>query len=293
MIRVIIVGIITAAVAVAIGYTLTPYGWLEDRFRYFSPGFDFTGGDNGGESPRIIVVHVSNDIIYLNGKEVFRPPTNADGRGIIFEGLKNEIVSIEKEAGKPSGVMPGPDPENDPVIIRCNDDVRFSLLIRVLCTFWAADYEKVFLATPPVEENRIEVLPVFRPREIRWVYKTWFPDYINIPIEENRCVCLSDKGFYIGAGGTHSILVPLKEGRYDYDVMKATLSLVSIDDDEYVRTVSEPDILFPDVIDVMGVCAELGLNKIALTEHSMDLEEVLRDNTTFQRTYPAPTGGLK
>jgi biopolymer transport protein ExbD len=284
-------GSVSAALALAVAYTFTPSGWLKGRVKYTAAGFDFTGGHNGGESPRIVVVSVSSEIIRLNGIEVFRPPADTDGRNIIFEDLKNEIESFEKAAGENPGFFPGPDPKRNPIIIHCDGDVRFSLLIRVLCTFWAVDYEQVFLATPPVEENRIEVLPVFRPSKTEWVIDAWFPDYINVPIEvleKVPFVFLSDKGFYVGIQGGISDLVPLERGQFDTRVLKVILSLMTYDD-EYVQIVSEPDILFGDVIEIMAVCSELGLNKIALTEHSMDLDKLCRGGSGFQYSYSRST----
>jgi biopolymer transport protein ExbD len=174
MLRAIIAGIVTAAVAFAIAVTLR-----EDvGLRWFGPDFIAPGARlpearMGEKPPAAPVVHISREWITVRAKRVASAEEAFSCEDLIIEGLYGELVSIGETLGKWEGprvipvdaegrIIPEYGPEDD-LVIQADRDVEFELLRRVFYTCGRAEYGRLNLAAINPESWELEVFSLELP----------------------------------------------------------------------------------------------------------------------------------
>jgi biopolymer transport protein ExbD len=162
MLRVIIVGIITTALALAIALTLR-----EDvGLRWFGPDFIAPGAKLpeatlGVEPPAAPAIYVNSKWIISRGERVAKADEVTRDPDLVADGLYEDLVSIGEEirVGSESGVY---DIDRD-IIIQADGDVKFELLVPVLYTCARAGFGRWNLVAVNGETRELEAVTIAQP----------------------------------------------------------------------------------------------------------------------------------
>jgi biopolymer transport protein ExbD len=161
MLRLVIVGIVTAAVAVAIAVTLR-----EDvGLRWFGPDFVAPGADLpearlGETPPAAPVIYINNKWIISRGERVAEVSEVTRDPDLVADGLYEDLVSINE--GLWGGMESGVHDTARGIIIQADRDVEFELLLRVLYTCARAGFDRWHLVAINGETGELEAVTLVR-----------------------------------------------------------------------------------------------------------------------------------
>jgi biopolymer transport protein ExbD len=85
--------------------------------------------------------------------------------------------------------------------------------------------------------------------------------------ELNLSLIITDEGLRIGGAGAILPLIPKKKGKFDWVNLTDTLKKVKKDwsDQESIIIISEPEVIYDDIIQAMDICVMEGFPDIALS----------------------------
>ncbi|MGD8719159.1 MAG: hypothetical protein PVH29_10105 [Candidatus Zixiibacteriota bacterium] len=179
MMRAIIAGIVTAAVALAIAVTFREYDWVLDGMApgwrgpdFIAPGAKLPEADFEGWVPPDPVIHVSEKWVKVSGKRVVSADEVISDPDYVIESLHEEIVfAVEGRWDRSCAlsrwntylkVPISGDASGNPrgVIIQADEGVEFGLLRTVLYNCHRANCEAWRLAAVNGESGALEVVTV-------------------------------------------------------------------------------------------------------------------------------------
>jgi len=85
--------------------------------------------------------------------------------------------------------------------------------------------------------------------------------------ELNLSLIITNEGLRVGGAGAILPLIPKKKGKFDWDKLTETLKEVKKEykDQESIIIISEPEVIYDNIIQAMDVCVMEGFPDIALS----------------------------
>ena len=210
--RAIIVGIITAAVAVAILYPLTPRGGVLPGPYYLAVRVDLPEARYFAELPAAPVLVLSEEGVFFDGEYILpldEANLDTDWCNQKFRRLSRERGGREEAPRDPSA----PAVKYLEIIIQADEGVKFKALKWAIWNSATNGFAKPYLAARDPESNYVKGAPIIVP----WFTYFRYDDLLILS------VLVEEEGFWVSAPPAIRPFAHKKGNEYDYCFLEATL----------------------------------------------------------------------
>jgi biopolymer transport protein ExbD len=204
-----------------------------------------------------VIVAVTDKSIEVEGTEVATAEEALADTDKIIDGLYEELVRLADVKRQTAEYDPEEEFEGE-VIIQGDRYITFEMVQRVMYTCGRAEYGEISLAVlKTATAPQTPVIEISLPPSGPSLHGS-APAGTS---ELNLLLIVTDQGFRIGGSGAILPLIPKKNGEYDLENLEESLTEVKTcyPGQESIMLISEPDVIYDDIVHIMDVCHRPGI----------------------------------